>query len=122
MELESMDNIIQPIETSKVSALINAEQDDFSELPINHTIESERNTKDEIPQLIDENEINEEPYENIGNCFVIKKIIKHGIPDMCPERYDDIIINLVGRQDEKDYIIEDEKKLLITLGDCEVRY
>ncbi|XP_025415798.1 peptidyl-prolyl cis-trans isomerase FKBP8-like [Sipha flava] len=121
MELESKNNIIPPIETSKMSAFINAEQGDSSELPINHTIENECNTKDEIFEPVNENEIKEETYQDIlGSGDLLKKIIKHGISDDRPMKGEQILINLVGRLEEKDDIIEEEKNLEITLGDCEV--
>jgi FK506-binding protein 8 len=123
MELESKNNIIPPIETSKMSAFINAEQGDSSELPINHTIENECNTKDEIFEPVNENEIKEETYQDIlGSGDLLKKIIKHGISDDRPMKGEQILINLVGRLEEKDDIIEEEKNLEITLGDCEVKY
>lgn len=122
MELETKNNIIPSNETSKDSAFINAEGDS-SELPISHNIKSEQNTKDEVSQPLNENEIKEETYQDIlGSGDLLKKIIKHGTSDDRPMKGEQVLINLVGYLEEKNDIVEDEKNLEITLGDCEVRY
>lgn len=126
MELNPKNNDIPLNETSKVSDFINAEQGDSPELSINHEInmiDSEQNNQDELSQSVNENEIKEETYLDIlGSGDLLKKIIKQGTSDDRPMKGEQILINLVGRLEENEDIIEEEKNLEITLGDCEVRY
>lgn len=105
---------------SNVSDFINAEKGDVLETSIDSNINqvnSELNSNDTISQSV-----NEEPtYQDIlGSGDLMKKIIKQGIPDERPMKGEQIVINLVGRLEENDVKIEEEKNLEITLGDCEV--
>lgn len=112
-------------ETTDVSGFINAEQGDFSVLPTDsnvNLVDSEQNNsdKDQPSQPLNEDDP-EETYQNIlGSGGLMKKIIKHGILDERPTKGEQVVINLVGRLQENNDIIEEEENLEITLGDCEV--
>lgn len=125
MELDPKNTSIPLKENSKVSEFINAEQGDSPVELVNHNaniIDSEQNNKDELSKSVNESEIKEETYQDIlGSGDLLKKIIKQGTSDDRPMKGEQILINLVGRLEEKDDIIEEEKNLEITLGDCEVR-
>lgn len=115
-------SIISQNNDSNIYDFINAEKADVLETSTESNINlvnSEENVNDTISQSV-----NEEPiYQDIlGSGDLMKKIIKQGTPDERPMKGEQIVINLVGRLEEKDVIIEEEKNLEITLGDCEVCY
>lgn len=126
---------------SEVSDFINAEQGDFSKPStdsnvnlvdserISHNEASQSEHEDEFVQPVKEdplsqsvNEIEpEQSYQDIlGSGDLMKKIIKSGTLDERPTKGEQIVINLVGRLQESNNIIEEKENLEITLGDCEV--
>lgn len=110
---------------SKVSDFINAESRDSSDSLVNtniNTMNNEKNSENEHPLPVSEAESEENTYQDIlGSGDLTKKIIKQGTLDERPTRGEQIVINLVGHLEDKDNIIEEEKYLEITLGDCEVK-
>ncbi|VVC40359.1 Tetratricopeptide repeat,FKBP-type peptidyl-prolyl cis-trans isomerase domain,Tetratricopeptide repeat- [Cinara cedri] len=129
-------------ETTDISDFINGEQGNFSEPPATalniDLVDSEQNSNNEISQFVHEDDppqfikedqhslpvIEDKPeqsYQDIlGSGDLMKKIIKPGTLDERPTKGEQIVINLVGRLQENNDIIEEEENLEITLGDCEV--
>lgn len=119
-------------ETTNVSDFINAEQGDLSVPSADsnvNLVDSEQNISDKDSQSVHKDQpsqpVNidepEETYQNIlGSGVLMKKIIKHGILVDRPTKGEQVVINLVGRLQENNDIIEEEENLEITLGDCEV--
>lgn len=142
MELsQNLNATIPEKETSEVSDFINGEQGNFPEPPATaltiDLVDSEQNSNNETSQSIHEDDppqlvkdqfslpvIEDEPeqsYQDIlGSGDLMKKIIKPGTLDERPTKGEQIVINLVGRLQENNDIIEEEENLEITLGDCEV--
>lgn len=126
MELSSeQNNSSAEKETSNISDFIGAEQGDYSKPTTDSKVglvDNERNNKDELSRpLSEEQEPEEQTYQDIlGSGDLLKKIIKQGAPDDRPMKGEQIVVNLVGRLEEKDDVIEEKKNLEITLGDCEV--
>lgn len=84
-------------------------------------IESEQNNKDTLSHSINGSEPKEQTFQDIlGSGDLLKKIIKEGFTDERPMKGEQIVINLVGRLEDSNEIIEDKKNIEITLGDCEV--
>lgn len=120
---QEVNTIITQKENSKVSTFINAEKDDLLEMStdLNKSLESnEQNDKDELSQSVNKDEPELTYQDVLGSGDLLKKIIKQGAPDERPMKGEQIVINLVGRLEDKNIIIEEEKNLEITLGDCEV--
>lgn len=129
--MEDMEN--NPIEIntsprddcSEVSDFIKIEQEHSSESSINTNLklgDVEKNSEGEKkPQPVSEVKPEEQTYQDIlGSGDLTKKIIKPGNLEDRPTRGEQITINLVGRLENDDDIIQEENNLEITLGDCEV--
>lgn len=112
---------------SEVSDFINAEKSSSSDLPVtsdipNNLTNSKQNDEEEICQPAEESEPEEPTFQDIlGSGDLMKKIIKQGTPDDRPMKGEQILINLVGRLEENNEVVEDQKSVEITLGDCEVQ-
>jgi len=125
MEVDSKINNTTPLKkTTEVSDFIKAEQCNTSE-PLNNCnidlVDNEKSDKEEISQTVNVNESKEPMYQDIlGSGDLLKKIIKQGTLDERPMKGEQIVINLVGRLEDNNDIIEEEKNFEITLGDCEV--
>jgi len=125
MEVDSKINNTAPLKkTTEVSDFIKAEQCNTSE-PLNNCsidlVDNEKSDKEEISQTVNVNESKEPIYQDIlGSGDLLKKIIKQGTLDERPMKGEQIVINLVGRLEDNNDIIEEEKNFEITLGDCEV--
>ncbi|XP_050434723.1 peptidyl-prolyl cis-trans isomerase FKBP8 [Adelges cooleyi] len=76
----------------------------------------------EEPEIVaKDNEEEEETFQDIlGSGDLTKKIIRHGNKDDRPTRGEQIVINMVGKLEDKDDVIEKFENKEITLGDCEV--
>lgn len=113
-------------ETTNISDFIDAEQGDNLKLTYDSKvslIDNERNSEEEHsrPPIEEKQEPEEQTYQDIlGSGDLLKKIIKQGTSDDRPMKGEQIVVNLVGRLEEKDDVIEEKTNLEITLGDCEV--
>lgn len=122
--IQEQDNNIPQNKTSEVSDFIKAEQGNISEsstIADINLVDSEQNDKNEVSQSVKENELEEPTYQDIlGSGDLMKKVITQKSSDERPMKGEQVVINLIGRLEGKDDIIEEEKNLEITLGDCEV--
>lgn len=122
---QEQDITIPQKKTSQVSDFIKSEQGNISEPSIIdeiNLVDSEQNDTNEHSQSVKENEPEETTYQDIlGSGDLMKKVITQKSSDERPMKGEQVVINLVGRLEEKDDIIEEEKNLEITLGDCEVK-
>lgn len=123
--IQEQDNTILQKKTSEVSDFIKAEQGNVSESSVIaeiNPVDNEQNDTNELSQSVKENEPEETTYQDIlGSGDLMKKVITQKSSDERPMKGEQVVINLAGRLEEQDDIIEEEKNLEITLGDCEVK-
>lgn len=131
--VESIPDLIDVVprpKTSEISDFVNAEQNDVSVEsatasssavdPPPPPADGKRNDTDKLPP-VKVNEPVEPVYQDIlGSGCLLKKILKQGSADDRPMKGEQVVINIIGRLEESGDVIEEEKNLEITLGDCEV--